>query len=116
MIMSKRWTYWLVVAVVSVVLAACANIGSPEGGPRDYTPPQVMKTSPQADAINFKGNKIEITFDEIVNLKDQQKKVIVSPAPRTQPLIRALGKKVTIEFRDSLEENTTYVIDFSNAI
>ena len=112
----KRWTYWMMTAVVGLMMAACASIGSPEGGPRDYTPPQVVKTTPAANALNYKGNKVEITFDEIVNLKDQQKKVIVSPAPRTQPLIRTVGKKLTIEFRDSLEENTTYVIDFSNAI
>ena len=114
--MKKRWTYWVVTVAVALLMAACASIGSPEGGPRDYTPPQVVKTSPAANALNFKGNKVEIIFDEIVNLKDQQKKVVVSPAPKTQPLIRTVGKKVTIEFRDELEENTTYVIDFSNAI
>jgi len=111
-----RWTYWLLTLAVGVILAACASIGSPEGGPRDYTPPQVTRTSPEANALNFKGQKVEIIFDEIVNLKDQQKKVIISPAPKTQPLIRTVGKKVTVEFRDELEENTTYVIDFSNAI
>ena len=114
--MNKRWTYWLMAVVVGLLLVACASIGSPEGGPRDYTPPQVVKTSPAPGTLNFKGNKVEITFDEIVNLKDQQKKVIISPAPRTMPLIRSMGKKVTVEFRDPLEENTTYVIDFSNAI
>ncbi len=114
--MKGRWTYWLLTLAVGIILAACASIGSPEGGPRDYTPPQVTRTSPEANALNFKGQKVEITFDEIVNLKDQQKKVIISPAPRTQPLIRTVGKKVTVEFRDELEENTTYVIDFSNAI
>jgi len=66
--------------------------------------------------LNFKGKKVEITFDEIVNLKDQQKKVIVSPAPTTAPLIKSLGKKVTVEFREDLLPNTTYVIDFTNAI
>ena len=106
----------MMTVAVALLMAACASIGSPEGGPRDYTPPQVVKTSPVANALNFKGNKVEITFDEIVNLKDQQKKVVISPAPKTQPLIRTVGKKVTIEFRDELEENTTYVIDFSNAI
>ncbi len=114
--MKGRWTYWLLTLAVGVILAACASIGSPEGGPRDYTPPQVTRTSPEANALNFKGQKVEIIFDEIVNLKDQQKKVIISPAPKTQPLIRTVGKKVTVEFRDELEENTTYVIDFSNAI
>jgi len=114
--MTKRWTYWLLTLSVGLLLMACASIGSPEGGPRDYTPPQVTKSSPDPGTLNFKGHKVEITFDEIVNIKDQQKKVIISPAPKTQPLIRAVGKKVTIEFRDTLEENTTYVIDFSNAI
>ena len=109
----------LIVAMMSALLClvtACANIGSPEGGPRDYSPPHVMHTSPEAGALNFTGKKVEITFDEIVNIKDQQKKVIISPAPSEQPLVRAMGKKVTIEFRDTLEPNTTYVIDFSNAI
>ena len=112
----KSWTYWLTAAVACAMLAACASIGSPEGGPRDYTPPQVVKTTPEPGALNYKGDKVEITFDEIINLKDQQKKVIISPAPKTQPLIRTVGKKVTIEFREPLEENTTYVIDFSDAI
>ena len=101
---------------MGLLLMACASIGSPEGGPRDYTPPQVVKMSPESGSINFKGQKVEITFDEIINLKDQQKKVIISPAPKTQPMIRSVGKKLTVEFREPLEENTTYVIDFSNAI
>ena len=101
---------------VGALLVACASIGSPEGGPRDYTPPQVVKTTPTPGSVNFNGNKVEIVFDEIVNLKDQQKKVIISPAPRTMPQIRTVGKKVTVEFRDTLQDNTTYVIDFSNAI
>ena len=111
-----RWSYWFLMAIVGIVLAACASIGSPEGGPRDYTPPQMVKSTPAPGTVNFKGQKVEITFDEFINLKDQMKKVIISPAPKTQPLIRTVGKKVTIEFRDELEENTTYVIDFSNAI
>ena len=114
--MKARWTYWLLTVAVGALLMACASIGSPEGGPRDYTPPQVMKTSPAPGAVNFKGQKVEITFDEIVNLKDQQKKVIVSPAPKSMPVIRTVGKKVTIEFREPLAENTTYVIDFADAI
>ena len=106
----------VVFAIVACLFGGCANIGSPEGGPRDYTPPVVTKTSPSMNALNFKGNKVEISFDEIVNIKDQQKKVVISPVQHDQPLIRALGKKITIEFRDTMRPETTYVIDFSNAI
>ncbi|MBQ7691948.1 MAG: Ig-like domain-containing protein [Muribaculaceae bacterium] len=106
----------LVHCVLCLLLAGCANIGSPEGGPRDYTPPRVLRTSPEMGAVNVTSNKVEITFDEIVNIKDQQKKVIVSPVQHDPPLIRALGKKITVELRDTLLPGTTYVIDFSNAI
>ncbi len=103
-------------AAVGLALYSCANIGSPEGGPVDFTPPAYVKSSPAQGAINVKGNKVEITFNEIVNIKDQQKKVSVSPVQKEPPVIKALGRKVTIEFRDEMKPNTTYSIDFSNAI
>ena len=106
----------LVLALVALVGVACANIGSPEGGPRDYTPPVMLRSNPIPGAVNFKGKKVEIQFDEIVNLNDQTTRVIVSPAPKEQPIIRAQGKKITVEFQEDLEPNTTYVIDFTDAI
>ncbi len=102
--------------LAGLVLWSCANIGSPEGGPVDYTPPVFVKSSPAQGAVNVKGNKVEITFDEIVNIKDQTKKVAVSPVQKNQPSIKADGRKVTIEFRDEMLPNTTYTIDFSNSI
>ena len=103
-------------ALLALAGVACANIGSPEGGPRDYTPPVMLRSNPIPGAVNFQGKKVEIHFDEIVNLKDQTTRVIVSPAPKEQPIIRAQGKKITVEFQDDLEPNTTYVIDFTDAI
>ena len=112
-----KYTWHIVVlALVALAVSACANIGSPEGGPRDYTPPMMLKSNPMPGAVNFKGKKIEINFDEIVNIKDQTTRVVVSPAPKEQPAIRAQGKKITVEFQDELEPNTTYVIDFTDAI
>ena len=105
-----------VLALLAVAGVACANIGSPEGGPRDYTPPVMLRSTPLPGAVNFNGKKVELHFDEIVNIKDQTTRVIVSPAPKEQPIIRAQGKKITVEFQDDLEPNTTYVIDFTDAI
>lgn len=106
----------IVLVLMAVAVAACASIGRPEGGPRDYTPPMMLRSNPAPGSVNFKGKKIEIGFDEIVNIKDQTTRVVVSPAPKEQPTIRALGKKITVEFQDELEPNTTYVIDFTDAI
>lgn len=114
--MKPHWTHIALALAAALLLAACASIGNPEGGPRDYTPPALQRAKPMPGAIQVSGNKVEITFDEIINLKEQQKKVVVSPTQREQPLIRALGKKITIEFRDEMLPNTTYCIDFTNAI
>lgn len=112
----KGLAHIVVAMVVAIMLAACANIGSPEGGPRDYTPPRVVKTSPQAGATNVKGNRVEIYFNEIVNIKDQMKKVSVSPVQKNQPVIKSLGKRIVVDFRDDMQPNTTYTIDFANSI
>lgn len=104
------------VSAIALSTLSCANIGTPEGGPRDYAPPVMVNCNPQPGTVNFKGDKVVITFDEIINVKDQYKKVIISPAPKEQPAIRPLGKKITIEFREDLLPATTYVIDFSNSI
>lgn len=104
------------IIVSLALLCGCASIGTPEGGPRDYTPPVAVKSTPNPGTTNFKGKKVELAFNEIITLKDQQNKVVVSPAPKTQPKIWALGKKITVEFQDELEPNTTYVIDFTDAI
>ena len=72
--MRKQLTYWLLMAFVGLLLAACASIGSPEGGPRDYTPPQVVKTSPQAGALNFTGQKVEITLTKSSTSRTSRKR------------------------------------------
>ena len=95
---------------------SCANMGSgPQGGPRDLTPPKFILSTPERSAVNSKPQKAEIIFDEYVVLKDAQD-VIVSPPMEMAPEIKSVGKKVSITFKDSLEENATYIIDFGDKI
>lgn len=103
-------------ALLVCALWSCANIGSPEGGPRDYRPPVLIKSSPVDGTLNFNGSKVQLTFDEIVQLKDQQKKVVISPAQKNAPSIKALGKSIVIELNDELKPSTTYTFDFNDAI
>lgn len=115
--MSLRHTTHLVATVlVALLLYSCASIGSPEGGPRDYTPPVMVKASPTPGALRVDKGHIVLYFNEIVQIKDQQKKVVISPTQHEAPLIKTLGKRITIDLRDSLQPNTTYCIDFADAI
>lgn len=105
-----------VAIIAAVLLAACASMGRPEGGPRDVDPPVYLGSNPAPGALNVDKNKITISFNENVKVSDVMSKVVVSPAQVTPPLINALGKRVVVELRDTLQPNTTYTLDFSNAI
>ncbi len=97
-------------------LFACASIGNPGGGPYDVTPPHYVSSTPAPNAIGYDKNKIEIIFDELIALDKQSEKVIITPPQKQNPIIRAQGNKIRIELKDSLWPNTTYTIDFTDAI
>lgn len=97
-------------------MVACASIGRPEGGPRDVMPPVFIKSNPAQGQTNVNSNKIELFFDENLKVEDVSNKVVISPVQKSMPSIIANGKKVIVELRDSLIPNTTYTIDFSDAI
>lgn len=95
---------------------ACASPGTPDGGPYDETPPKFLGASPQQNATNISQRKVTLHFDEIVKLERASEKVVVSPPQTESPEIKAMGKKVIISFQDTLKANTTYTVDFGDAI
>ena len=102
--------------LLMLILMACASIGNPDGGIYDEIPPKVVSASPDNKATGNKSKKISILFNEFIKLENANEKVIVSP-PQIEPAnVRADGKRVKITLYDTLRENTTYTIDFSDAI
>ena len=99
-----------------VVMYSCANMSSPNGGPYDELPPVVVKTIPKPNQTNFKGKRIEIEFNEIIQLDKPMENVIITPPQQQLPVIRANGKKIIVELKDTLKENTTYTVDFTSSI
>ena len=111
----KKLLYLLVVSCCLLVVG-CARMGNPDGGWFDDTPPRVIGSSPADKSTNVKTRRIVINFNEFIKLEDAQNKVIVSPPQLETPEIKAAGKRIIVELKDSLKENTTYTIDFSDAI
>lgn len=91
-------------------------MAAPTGGPKDETPPVFMHSIPHPNAIGYNKNKIEIYFDENILLEKVSEKVVVSPPQKNMPIIKYSGKRITVELKDTLQPNTTYTIDFSDAI
>ena len=91
-------------------------MGQPDGGWYDDDPPKVIGSTPADQSANVKSKKITIYFDEYIKLEDATSKVIVSPPQLEMPEIKSAGKRIIVELKDTLKENTTYTIDFSDAI
>lgn len=102
--------------MAAFLLGACARMGQPDGGWYDETPPQILGAAPADKATNVKNRKISIFFDEFIQIENATEKVVVSPPQLETPEIVASGKRIKIELLDSLKPNTTYTIDFSDAI
>lgn len=103
-------------AIATMVLAACASIGRPEGGPRDEEPPRYVRSNPRPGELNVDRRTINILFDENVQLTDAFSKVVVSPVQKEPARVSANGRRVTVHINDTLQPNTTYTIDFADAI
>ena len=99
-----------------VILYSCANIASPTGGAYDVDPPVVQRATPDFNELNSTPGKIEIEFDENIKIKTPNEKVIITPPQQNMPVIRSIGKKAVVELKDELLPNTTYTIDFTDAI
>ena len=108
---------YIALLIVVILFYACASTGwSPDGGPYDETPPKFVRANPVPNATNNTRKNVSIEFDEYINLENASEKVIISPPQREQPEVKTRGKRVVVEFLDSLIANTTYTIDFGDAI
>ncbi len=102
--------------VATVIMCACASIGHPEGGPRDYMPPRLVASSPVHRSLGVNPKQITLTFDENIEVQDPLTKITLSPRTGSAPIARALGKKLTVTLRDTLAPGTTYTLDLSDAV
>ncbi|MEP6676277.1 MAG: Ig-like domain-containing protein [Ferruginibacter sp.] len=105
-----------IVTAFYITGSGCAQIGAPTGGPRDTIAPVLVNASPKLQSVNVTGNKITLSFNEYVELKDVQNNVLISPLPIKAPSVDYKLKTVTVKLKDTLQPNTTYTVDFGNAI
>ncbi|MEM9545243.1 MAG: Ig-like domain-containing protein [Bacteroidota bacterium] len=114
-----RTRKYIVACFLLLIIMGCASTGSPSGGPRDKDPPDLVEEKSSKNfSTNFTPEKIELVFDEWIELKNQQREILISPPFFRNPKITSRGKKVTVEFpeEEPLREDATYTINFGKSI
>lgn len=112
----KYFTLVFITITIALLVAACANMASPSGGEVDLDPPKVVSSTPGFNATRVAKGEVTIIFDENVTVKDPSENVIITPPQKSLPVIQTVNRKVTVKLKDTLKENTTYTIDFTDAI
>lgn len=107
---------WLFFVVLSVLVMQCAKQTAPTGGPKDETPPKLKDSYPKQEQTNFKGDQIELSFNEPVQLNNPREQIIITPSVGKKFELTNKKNRVTIELNARLQENTTYSISFREAI
>jgi uncharacterized protein (DUF2141 family) len=102
--------------ILLTIIAGCAKISAPSGGPKDRVPPIVVKSDPENGAKNFKGDEVSVTFNEYVVLEKINEKFMVSPPMNKKPKIFLRGKSVHVQYEEALRDSTTYTFYFLDAI
>ena len=105
-----------ILALMGFIAVGCGQQVPPTGGPKDTLPPKLLMALPDYKSTQFKSEKIILTFDEYVSLDNPFEKVTFSPVPKYNPVVESKLKTVTIKIKDTLEENTTYRIDFGESV
>lgn len=107
---------FLLFAFFSLLTYACGSMGYPSGGDYDEQPPTFLRSTPGPNTTHFSGNKIELFFDEYISLEKPNENVIITPPQMQSPIIKGVGRKVSVELRDTLIPDVTYTFDFTNSI
>lgn len=110
-----------VIILYLLFVLSCARQGSPSGGPKDTTPPKLIQSLPDTLSLNVPIDltEIKIDFDEYVILKDHTTNIVISPPFESSATFMPVGtasKTVKIRLNETLQENTTYNINFGNAL
>lgn len=112
----KKFAIYTIIIFAAIMLVRCANIVTPNGGPKDEKPPVVTESSPSNNSTNFKGRTVHITFDEFITLDNPANNILISPPMKKKPIFRTNGKTLIIRFEEPLKPETTYSIYFGKAI
>ena len=97
-------------------ILSCARQTAPTGGPKDSIPPRLVNSNPKNEQTNFRGNSMELTFSEFIQLNNPKEQLIITPSIGKEYKINAKRQSVTVSWEQTLSDSTTYTFNFREAV
>ncbi len=101
---------------VVFLIQSCASQLPPTGGPKDEDPPQLIIALPENNTLNFKGQVVELTFDENIQVKNLKTELLITPTYTGEYDFKQQRESVIIEFEEPFADSTTYTLNFRESI
>lgn len=98
------------------LMISCAKVGMPTGGEEDENPPELIKAVPPNKSTSFDENEIELAFNEFIKLNNQYSELLISPPLKNRPVVRIKNRSILLTLNNELLPQTTYTVNFGNAI
>lgn len=120
--MKRSFTHFIILFFLVlrvVVFSSCANIIPPGGGDIDSLPPRLVASFPKDSATNVSPRNLTVTltFDEYIQtLQNITENLIISPTLKYSFEANSKLRNVTVKIKDTLDPNTTYSLNFGDAI
>lgn len=102
--------------IAALLLYACANQTTPDGGPKDEEPPLLINSIPKHNGLNFRGAALLLEFSEPIRLKNPKEEIIIVPATGKKTVYKVTRNTLLIEPELPWLENTTYSIQLREGV
>ena len=110
--------YFFLLSLIFLLFSSCAEQRPLTGGPKDTQPPRLDSSRYSTPNLqtNFKEKEIILTFNEWVVLNDPANQMLISPPLQNKPEVKIKNKSVVLKFKEELQPNTTYSVQFGEAV
>jgi hypothetical protein len=92
----------------------CAGASPPPGGPEDHAPPQLIRVTPDTNAVNVTAEHVTFQFDETINdrgsgTQELDRRFLISPSAGA-PRVSWHRSRIEVRPRDGFRPNTAYSV------
>ncbi|HEX6600769.1 MAG TPA: Ig-like domain-containing protein [Gemmatimonadaceae bacterium] len=104
------------IALVAAAAGAlgCASASPPPGGPEDHAPPQLVRVTPDTNAVNVRAENVTFWFDETINdrgsgAQELGRRFLISPSDG-EPHVSWHRSRIEVRPRNGFRPNTAYSV------